>query len=468
MTTDVPRWHEMNLYQPIVKYFFAPLYAWKDNSKYLTYLREFEHTQYLSYAEIADHQLRAVQWIIKYAYDHCPYYGEKYRSAGVDPSALSSLADLEKIPVLDKAEIQAHGARMIATNISKNQIIENFTGGSTGNPLKLYLDQDRRDSRTAGNIRHDQWAGREIGDKVACIWGATADFRGWHHWKARVRNRLLERMLYLDASIINHKTMVNFVEHLRRFRPKVLLGYANALALFARYVKENNLSGTIGPQSIISSAEVLTVDDRKQIETVFQCRVFDNYGCREASTLASECERHEGLHINAENVYLEFVRNQNAAEPGEMGEVLLTDLRNRVMPLIRYRIGDTGIRSGNLCTCGRGLPLMTLAAGRVTDFIVTADHNLVSGVVLSTYLITKTRGLLQVRFCQDTIGKVIVQIVPNENFHETDLRDLRELISQFLGPNTVTEFEFVDGIPNERSGKFRFTVSSIDPLEHVL
>lgn len=454
-------------YKPIAKNIVVPLYAWRDGSKYSRYLTVFERTQYLASDDIIFRQWEEIKRIVRHAYLNCPYYKKKYSESDFHPDDLKSQVDFQRIPVLEKSEIQDHAPEMVAGNVPKDRIEENFTGGSSGSPLRLFLDKDRRDSRTAGMIRHNRWAGLNIGDKLACLWGAPRD-APTGNLKARLRNLLAERLLYLDTSKVTHETMSEFIRSLSHYKPRHYLGYANSIVLFARYLKEKNLVGLIRPRSIISSAEVLTSEDRGLVESVFQCKVFDRYGCREASVLASECEAHNGMHMNAESVYLEFVRGYSHVGTGELGEILLTDLRNLAMPLIRYRIGDAGIPTDGTCSCGRGLPMMQMAAGRVTDFIVTSDRKLVSGVVLSTYLITKIDGLKQVQFYQDRPGQVMAKIVASDRFTNSHNQTLRRLIADFLGEEMQVDFESVDAIPKEKSGKFRFTISTLDPLEYVI
>jgi len=455
-------------YQPIAKNVFTPLYALKDGSKVLTYLKEYEKTQYHSTEEIKERQWNALKDIISHAYKNCEYYQRKFDSIDLHPSDVKEINDFENVPILTKRDIQEYEQYLLAKNIPRMNIIKNFTGGSTGSPLKLYVDNERMDMRMAGNIRHDRWAGKDIGDKVACIWGATVDFKNWHNWKARLRNRLTTRMLYLDTTLMNRETFNDFVNQINKYKPRFFLAYANAAALFARYITEKNLVGHIKPEAIITSAEVLTPDNRELIEKTFGCNVYDNYGCREVSTIASECDHHHGLHINSESIYLEFVRKSKAVNPGEVGETLVTDLYNKAMPLIRYEIGDVGIPAEAKCGCGRGLPVMQMAAGRVTDFLVGNDGRIVSGVVLSTYLITRVSGMEQLRFLQDNVGEICIQIVKNHSFKEENITTLKQLVKQFLGEKVHIDIEFTESIPKEVSGKYRFTISSIDPLEYLI
>jgi phenylacetate-CoA ligase len=135
--------------------------------------------------------------------------------------------------------------------------------------------------------------------------------------------------------------------------------------------------------------------------------------------IASECDHHEGLHINADNLYLEFVKDGKNVGPGGVGEILITDLRNFGMPLIRYKIEDTGSPSDRVCGCGRGLPLMGMVAGRVTDFIVTPEGKIVSGVALATYMITNIKGVGQVQLVQNEMSALKIKLIRNPQYRKT-------------------------------------------------
>ncbi len=153
---------------------------------------------------------------------------------------------------------------------------------------------------------------------------------------------------------------------------------------------------------------------RTLIEEVFGCRVFNRYGCREVSVIASECAEHAGMHVMAEGLYVEVVRGDRPAQPGELGAVLVTDLLNLAMPLVRYRIGDMAAVEDGGCACGRGLPRLRTVEGRVTDFLVGTDGRLVSGAALTVCVVAKRPTLGQVQLWQDRPGRVLYKIRGND------------------------------------------------------
>lgn len=453
----------MGVYSTIVREVVNPVYLLKNGSyQQLEFLKEMEKVQYLSQREIVQLQFERLKALVTHAYDTCPFYKERFDRSGFNPRKFQSPADLEKVPELTKSDIQANMGSMISRSFPKETLVRDKTGGSSGNPLVFYYQRDRIDSRHAAITRHNRWAGWDIGDKVGLIWGAYSDLEGYKKLKSRLRNSLLTRYLVLDTSSMTEGKIAGYVEQLRRYRPKVLLAYTNSLVLLASYMKDRGVDD-VRPDGIVCTCELLTPESRSLIESVFRCKVFDRYGSREVAVIASECDRHDGMHINADNLFLEFTKEGKGVGYGEVGDILITDLRNIGMPLIRYRIEDMGAPSDATCSCGRGLPLMKMMAGRVTDFIVTPEGKIVSGVALATYMITNIEGVGQVQLVQETRDRLTVKLVRNDRYTGETSKSLLSNARKFLGDGIRIEIEYVDSIPRSPSGKLFFSISKVNP-----
>jgi phenylacetate-CoA ligase len=451
----------LNLHQKIVARILHPLDAWRvGESARLSYLRELEHTQFLPTEQVRALQLERLRTLLAHAYQNCSFYRARLDECAVGPGDIQSLQDVTAIPPLDKTDIQAHRDSMVASNWPPEDLIPNQTGGSTGTPISFFLSRDRKCSRTAMAFRHNRWAGWEIGDKVAYVWGAPTDIPE-SSLKRRLRNVLMDRSLYLNAGHITETKLREFHADLLKFRPKIIQGYARTLALLARFVRSNTLS-QFQPQAIVTSAEVLTQSDREIIEEVFGCRVFNRYGSREVSVVASECSKHDGMHIAAEGLYVEVVRRKNSLQAGEVGSILVTDLLNFAMPLVRYRIGDMGSLDATPCPCGRGLPRLQSVEGRVTDFLVGTDGRLVSGVFLATYVLAQCPGLGTVQAWQERPDRVLYRVTarPEQAGIKQDLDFLQSETKRHLGSDITVDFEFVDELAPSASGKFLFCRST--------
>jgi len=419
-------------------------------------LRQLERSQWLAPEGVTELQLAAVQRVLRHAGQCSPHYRALFRRIGVDPEDIRSLDALRAIPVLSRVQLQEDWREILTCPVDSPGLIRNASGGSSGEPVVFYQDREELWWRSAAALRHDQWAGWHMGEKTAAIWGAARDF-GIHSGDRSWVNRLIFPQLLIDATRLDEGSMAAGLARLGRWQPKLIVGYSNALYVLALFAGERGHN--IHPAGIIATAEVLTDERRRVIEEVFACPVYDRYGAREFGLLASQCEYRGGLHINAEKVLLEF--DHTRADEAGRAPILITDLHNLAMPLIRYEIGDLGKPLPGRCTCGRGLPLMDRVAGRVTEFIVTPSGTRVSGVSVATYLITNCPGLRQVQIVQAEPGRVVLRCVAGKDFREETRLLLAERGREFFGEQMAVEIEEVEAIPRSPSGKWLFSTSLV-------
>ena len=457
----------MSLYKAFLQNILFPIDVWRSGKgKLFQYLREFEASQHLPPDEIDQLNWVRLKSILQHAYTKIPFYRKSFDDVGMTPDVVQSENDLLRLPILEKRQVQDYLDELVVPDWPKDQLVIDQTGGSTGTPVRYYCSTDRRISREAATWRHNRWAGWEICDKAAALWGASRDLVPPQRLLSRVRSFFLDRQIVFNTAVFNESDALAFNERLKSYRPRCILGYANALVVFALMLKEKNVTA-YSPFSIVSSAEMLPLESRKIIEDVFGCKVFNRYGSRETSVVASECDRHEGLHLMAEGLHVELVVDGRHAKPGEMGEIIVTDLLNLPMPLIRYRIGDMASWSDKPCSCGRGLPMLAGLSGRVTDFLVTDNGSLCSGASLTALVVAYRPTLMQIQIDQERQGEVVFRIASGQGnpVPDDDLDFIRAKSNIYLGKGTKVEFEFVDEIPKTASGKSLFSISKAAPYQ---
>lgn len=447
----------MDGYSYICRHIVAPLWAEKERSPYLKHCRKLERYHNRSIDETNSIQSQKLKGLIQYAWDHTGYYREKWQTIGFRPEDMKSKDDLAQLPVLTKDDIRANKARMIAEGIAREKLIPRKTSGSTGVSLEFFVDDDSIQWKRGCSLYFDQWSGWQIGDKIAAIWG-NPTHKG--NWRAVVKNALLERYDYLDTLKMNEEQMLAFYERQMRRKPTLLFGHAHSIFLFANFLQQKNLS-RFRPKGIISTCMVLHDFERKRIEETFGCQVFNRYGCEEVSLIACECEAHEGLHLNLNTLIVEFIKDGRPARPGEPGAIVVTDLTNTGMPFIRYQVGDVGIPSAQKCSCGRLLPLMESLEGRVADYVVTPEGNLISGISLTENFAMELPEIKQLQIIQESPEFLLFKAVRGENFATGSEEKIMDLASRRFGPRMRFKCEFVDHIPQEPSGKYRFCISKV-------
>ncbi len=440
------------------RYVAYPLWEIDNRTRVLPALRALERSQWLPAPVIARRQWERLQAIVKDAYASCDYYRRTYDAHGIAPTDVSSPNDFRRLPVLTKQDIRRHGDALIHRGFDRASLIRSKTGGSTGTSLTIYADRRCRDLRNAAAIRSDRWAGWDLGVKRAALWGnpVVADTL-----PRRIRAALRDRTVCLDTMNMSDQTMREFVALWRRYRPEILFGHAHSLYIWAAWLRRNGIDD-LRPRGVISTSMMLLPSERAVIERVLGCRVTDRYGCEEVGLIASECERHRGLHVNADHVYVEFLREDGTpAASGEPAALVVTDLVNRGQPLVRYRIEDMAVRTEKGCTCGRGLPLIESVVGRLADFLVKPDHSLVAGVSLVERTLTAFAGIEQMQIVQEAVDDLVLHVVPADSYAPETERDLVEELRRVFGALVRVRVNRVSRIPQQASGKYRFAICNV-------
>jgi len=446
-----------NLTEAVIQHLVYPLWARRDHPGLNTFFLEYQQTQFWSADRIRDLQWQRLRKIVRYAFERCPYYADRFGKVGFCPDDLREPADFLRLPVLTKDDIRQNQNQLTARGLPPGNYEDNFTGGSTGSPIAFKVSKLRWASRKAMTQRHDYWSGWRVGKWSGLLWGHPEAQPYASVW-GRVRNTLLYREVVLNTFDVREMNFVRFLAELRRRKVRYLQAYSRSLLMFADYLSKQNIEPP-PLESAITTAECLTMEERKFIEQSLRCHTFDRYGCREFSVIASECEAREGMHLAAETMLVEFVVGDHPARPGEVGEILVTDLLNEAMPFIRYKIGDMGAPLDGPCPCGRGLPRMQMVAGRVTDFIHTSDGRWLSGVAVNTYLISQVPGIRQAQIVQDQCNHLRFRLVELGRGSQAAEVFLREQVPAMFGRDMTYSTEWVAQIPPEASGKIRVTIS---------
>ena len=427
-------------------------------------LEELNYTQWLSRDALMVLQYSRLQRLVEYAYQYVPYYQRTFDEVGFTPSDLrSDITSLTKLPILTKSIIRENWNDLLTTEPDRRRRLSQLsTSGSTGQPLIFMQDSDFRDGVTADIQRHMGWAGWELGDLQALIWGANINPGLTRRMRARLIDWVWNRF-QTDAFVMTDQTMTAFAQRIRRQRPPILFGYATSLYRFAQFIGRSPYQD-ITFKGVFASAELLLPSVREFIENTFRCRVFNRYGTLELGGVACECEAHTGLHVSMENNYVEILCNGYPAEPGKVGDIIVTNLNNLGMPFIRYSIGDGGAwYLGTNCTCGRVSPMLQAVEGRIVDSFKTRDGRVVwAGFAGAAFHCLDHPAIKQFQAVQKSLDNIIVRLVPDGEIPQPVLEEISHAIQAVFGENVVVDFEFPDAIPALPSGKHRYAVSELN------
>jgi len=405
-------------------------------------------SQWLKPVEIEKLSVRKLRALIKHSYENVPYYHKIFKERNLSPEDIKSVKDLQKLPPLTKRIIRENFDKLIASNFPVKDLVPWSTTGTT-EPFKFMQDRDSLMWINAAVLHSFYWVGYRRFDKLVNVWGFPKDLHSWKPW---------QRQLTISTFGADDQRIKYYVKLIKNFKPKGIRGYASSLYILAKQASGIKLDFAI------STSEVLYDHYRKLIERKFGCEVYDNYSSREFM-IASECKQHIGYHIAAENVIVEFVRDDEHVAPGERGEILITDLTKYGMPFIRYKIGDVGRFSNEVCPCGRGLPLMRSIEGRIQDIVFTPSGKFIG---LGVGFIFQDLSIEQFQLVQKTKGELVVRIVKDQRYPEVDTQFILDQLRKYLGADMKLEVEFVDKIPATRSGKRLVAVSKVNAFKEKL
>lgn len=445
------------LYEPLFRRALFPAYeSGLRRRKTLLYLREYEASQWRSVEQTELLQWQKVQFLVRHCWEQVPYYRERWALLGIRaPEDIASPADYARLPVLNKPEIRANFDKFIALGY-RNQLLFKTTGGSTGEPLRFAYTRESYERRLSIMWRGYGWTGARLGQRTLYLWGTPV---GAQKRKDRLYHWAFNRHM-LSAFEMTEARMAEYADTIERFRPETIVSYVAPIVKLAEWLIANGRR-LHGPQRILGAAESLHESQRKIIEQAFGCPAYNTYGCREFMLIASECEHRAGLHINADHLKVELgLGVQGEAADAGPRDVIVTDLHNYGMPLLRYANGDLATAGARECACGRGLPLLASVDGRKLDALRTPDGRFVPGEYI-VYAFLYATGIRRYQVVQKQLDALQIRIVRDQDFDPSTIELVRRELVKVLGNSVALDFEFVADIPLTQTGKQRVTISEL-------
>jgi phenylacetate-CoA ligase len=429
------------------------------------YLADLKRSQWLSLADMRKYQEMKLRQLMTHAYYHVPFYRDTFDALGLQPEDIQTIEDLQKLPVINKKVVTENLYLGIMSNShDKEKILKVTTSGSTGEPFTVYAEKKQLEMRWAATLRSTEWTGYRFGDRQVRLWHKYLSMK-----KIEVMKELLDafftRRKFIPAYEISEENIKGFLDEIMRYRPVLLDGYAESYNIIAQHLRNFTYKGH-KPKGIMSSGQTLPPDSRKRIEEAFGCKVYDKYGAREfAGGLAYQCPEQDGYHVVAECSIIEIVdKDGRPVQPGEVGEVVVTELNNYALPLIRYKLGDFAVAMdpNKQCRCGRGLPLMGNVEGRIQATILGTKKQMIPGTFFARLFSNYYYAIRQFQVVQTEFGKITMKIVKANRYDDQVLQNVHIEIKKHLGDDIIVDIEFVDVIPLGRTGKRHHSVSHLD------
>ncbi len=423
--------------------------------------RGFSRRQWWDRRRILDECDRLTRELVTHAVTATEYYGRLFRRLDLDPATLDFPEDWQMVPLLDKDILRNHYEEMISSSRHGKNSYVNHTGGSTGSPVRFLTDLTLFERMVAWMDLTYTWAGWRPGELRLNLWGGkhcTLPPTLWDRIRASLAGGYTIPVYEYTERELNQWWQV-----IRTMRPTIIYGYPSVLDDFARWLESEGVKPA-GIKGVFSSAEVLYPRQRQLIESVFGCKVYNQYGSREAPCIAGECPEGE-MHIFCDLNRVEFVDVDG--DPNGDREIVVTPLYGRAQPLLRYRLGDMGRPKEGSCRCGRGYPLMELNVARSRDFLLSQSGSKIYPGFF-TRLMDEQEWVRSFQFVQKAPARLELNLEVRvaDRRAETRRRRLRRKILPLIEEKTgrLEDFQvrIVSEINRTRAGKHRFVVNEME------
>ena len=440
------------------RYVLFPLHQRLTDRSTLSALDRLRESQRWTAERLQNWQEESLARLLAHASRNVPYYRDLFTREGLDPE-FAARNGWARIPLMGKEIVREQFARLQAADRPR-LFITGSSSGSTGHPITWHVDRQAESVQHAVHIRAREWFGLRLGDPQFLLWGRDT-FQGF---RKQLRDFLIWNKRALPGMEITEKSVEIYYKKLRRCRPRYLRGYPSLFVRFARLCQARGLSlKDLRVKAVITTAESLSFSQRSEIQAAYDCPVANEYGCSEVQVIAFECPK-GSMHIQSDAVRVEFLREGRPVAPGEFGEIVVTDLTNQIMPVIRYKTGDIGRPREGSCSCGRTLPLMELTVGRTVELIKLPD-----GRVVHSEVFTPAHGsfffklVRDFHVIQETPARFRVQVVVGheEEFHQVRQEYIPFILAQ-LGEGIEVTIERVTEIPRHSSGRRPYFVSCLE------
>ena len=424
------------------------------------YLKALEASQWWPRERLEALQVERLRDLSRAAYEHTPYWRGVMDTCGFSPDAIQSLDDLKRFPLLEKTTLREQREEMVWREEGPRVKLVR-TSGSTNEALQFYTSSSREAQINAARIRGHRWIGVNKGDREVYFWGSPVELHAQDRLK-QVRDWLVNEPL-TNGFEITLERAARYIEDWKRWRPACIFGYPNSFLLTVQMAGELGIDlkdlRRRGVRVLSTTSEMLGDVNRRIIGDAFGLPVYDSYGLREAALVGHECDRFT-MHATDEHVILETIDPLTLAPTDGEGELVVTSLISRAMPVIRYRTGDIVTLSREPCPCGRSLGSLTISGGRIADFVVTRQGKWVAGYFL-IYICRGVPGVVKFQAVQDRVGEIRVSLVADAHFPPNGCERVKAAVQARLASDDEISVQVVDDIAPAPSGKYRPVIGNL-------
>jgi phenylacetate-CoA ligase len=400
-----------------------------------------------------DYQFEQTKNLLINAAKNVPYYRGIFFEIGFHPEKMMDFDDFRKLPFLLREEVSKSPEKMVDGRIPLNTLTVKSTSGSSGVPLKIYINRAVNAAFLAFRKNILGRAGYVPGCKEVMFWPMVSTGRHISLPYMRYGNKLILSVRHLTPDWLGR-----YVRMIADFDPEYIMGFPSVFAIVSSYIKHENPVVFSRLKSMISYAETIHEWQRSLIEEAFGVRVFSMYSMTEGPVIGGECEQTNNMHLHPLYGYTEFPDSADGYK-----EIVATGFTTECMPFIRYRTGDVVTEKTDYCPgCGRYHMVVGSLYGRVNDFLIGIGGEIIPRLMpwIKTF-----PNVQQFKFHQEEPGRAVLLISRGELYTDHDTEEIRVWLDDMLGimkDSISITIEFVDEIRLARSGKAQMVDQKLD------
>ena len=359
------------------------------------------------------------------------------------------------VPLLTKPLINKNFKKLKSKKFFTKTYL-NSSGGSTGKSQTFLQDYNYSNWSSATVLfyyRNILGVDPNCAKKIV-LWGSERDIFNQRDYPNIISN-WLTNTVFLNSFKLDEKILDQYIQTIKNYQPVYIRGYAGSLYQLSKQAKNRGVSFK-GIKFVSSAAEKLRDFMKKEITETFNCPVYDFYGSREVGAIAGECTKNN-MHLFTFNNIVEIVdRSNKRICDGKKGKIVVSNLHNYSMPLIRYEIGDIGSITSKKCDCRLKLPILSEIDGRITDHFVKKNGEMIHGEYF-THLFYFRNWVKEFQVTQESYDLIIIDIVKKGLRSIKDIEDISNKIKLVMGNRCIVKWRYVNNIKKTPQGKYIFT-----------
>jgi len=442
---------------------------------YWKYFKRKYYNSYITQKKIRNlplAEIQKIQWnrlkeLLQIVYESSDFYHECFKSVNLKPQDIKSYTDFAQIPIVNKKILKKNYKRIIAKGSSDQDYTVSYTAGSTGEPFSFLVDKKREGLSTfAAFMLNKESIGINPFKKMNELMIKAEPINEIKILYELNKQRTLHRLKYhffsetfgIRSSEIKEDNIKAIYSIIKNNNIERIYGYSSNIFYLAKLFNMHNLE--LNLKYVILIAEGLLKQQKDFISNIFHCPLYMDYSASECMRMGFECNQFHGYHMDIYNYYFEYLNNSGeTCKPGEIANIIVTNLNNHIFPLIRYKIGDQCIAPKDNCSCGLNYPLVNQIIGRDSDFIITPLHDEISSTDFQLSLNYLYEHISQYQIIVDrNLNTINIKIIPTKKFKPETSEQIKDHILELIKYSMDIKIELVEKIPFEKHGKTKFLI----------